>query len=374
MQQRYTQLIQEQRKRTFEKEWEKKNFKHQSPYPKRNRSRSRSGSFSGCTNSSRSKSGSFSGSMNMKHEMTAEEKEELESILSQPVTLPDGILETRPYDYKKKICHALKSKEKKGGSKSSSTPKKSDAPPQQQHHHNEVTEEDELYHRHGGRNPLFTPTKEDVRRKILLRDDHLMKQCHGVDDSFTSIASMMDETPLDPTDTAITQHIQHDLEALRIKRTDPANLGCSCRKLHVFLPGSTDKLHHKKKGSHRRLPERKVQEQLRKRGLLNKGNESMSREKMEKLLHDAIENEPCCWGNDCPCVRSGIGCQADTCSCWRNDVVSHHNNGNVASKEEDLEAMKIHCGNVNGMYIVNTEGIAAYRKQYVTTPRKESEV
>ena len=304
--------------------------------------------------------------MNIKQEMTTEEKEELERIMSLPITIPEG-LETRPYDYKKKICHALKSKPKQKKSKQNGSAgingEQSDAA-------SNVTEEDELYHRHGGRNPLFSPMKEEERRKVLLRDDHL-QHCQVINESNLKTPSKrtrsnLDTQQLDPSDTAVTQHIQHDLETLRINR-GAGNLGCSCRKLHIFLPGSTDKSHHKKKGSHRRLPERKVKEELRKRGLLNKGNEQMSRETMEKKLHDAIEKEGCCWGNDCPCVRDGIGCQADTCSCWHASHDVAHNSGNgTASSEDDVEMMKSRCGNTNGLYVVNLDGIAKHRALYVT--------
>jgi len=375
LKERYSQLIREQRKRTFEKEWEKKHhshhFKQSTHNTRKNRGRSRSGSFSGSNNNNNHGGGgrSNSGSMNMKQEMSTEEKEELERILSQPITIPEGELETRPYDYKKKICHALKSKPKqkkskqKNGSAGNYGVGQSDAA-------SNVTEEDELYHRHGGRNPLFSPMKEEDRRKVLLRDDHL-QHCQVINESNLKTPSKktrsnVDTQTLDPSDTAVTQHIQHDLETLRINR-GAENLGCSCRKLHIFLPGSTDKSHHKKKGSHRRLPERKVKEELRKRGLLNKGNESMSRETMEKKLHDAIEKEPCCWGNDCPCVRDGIGCQADTCSCWHaSHDVAHHNGNGTASSEDDVEMMKSRCGNTNGLYVVNLDGIAKHRALYVT--------
>jgi len=123
LKERYSQLIREQRKRTFEKEWEKKHhshhFKQSTHNTRKNRGRSRSGSFSGSNNNNNHGGGgrSNSGSMNMKQEMSTEEKEELERILSQPITIPEGELETRPYDYKKKICHALKSKPKQKKSK-----------------------------------------------------------------------------------------------------------------------------------------------------------------------------------------------------------------------------------------------------------------
>ena len=388
LQQRYIQLIRNHRRRKFEKEWERKhmnkNFHHHNNNntshhhnTRRNNNAAKgrySGSFGtgGGGGGGKSSGGRNRSSGSYKMEMSPEDKAELERLSNQPITMPTGELETRPFDYKKKICHVLKQHK---GSSGSSTSSNKDCHLGDKIDHI-VTEEEEMYHEQGGRNPLFATLSEDARRKILLRDDHLMNICQHVsnDNANNNNNTMMNDhesNPLDPTDTAITQHIQHELETLRIQRSDPANLGCSCRKLHVFLPGSIDKSHHKKKGSHRRMPERKVCEELRRRGLLNKSNENMSREKMEILLHDTIENEPCCWGNDCPCVKNGIGCQADTCSCWlASHDVAHggaNNNPHLTSAihGQAVEVMKSRCGNVNGMYIVNFEEIAKYRKQYV---------
>ncbi|KAL3817731.1 hypothetical protein ACHAXA_002491 [Cyclostephanos tholiformis] len=342
LRQRYAQLIRDQRRRKFEKEWEKRNISavHNRHGQCNNirRGRSRSGSFGGYGGSVGGVGRSRAGSSSFKVEMTPEDREALDGLLNRPVTLPTGELETRPYDYKKRICHARKSKGgPKGNNNGGGVDWQGDTP---QH---DYTEDDELYHDYGGHNPLFRAMREDDRRKVLLRDDHLMTiRRHSrrpmVDDSMKAYPSpsepmqKIDAPPsfianddeyvtLDPADGVVTQRLQQDLEALRIRRSDLSNLGCSCRKLHVFLPGSTDRSHHRKKTSHRRLPERKLREELRKRGLLHggtgdEGGVLLSREDMEVLLHDAIENEPCCWGNDCPCWRDGIGCQADTCSCW----------------------------------------------------------
>ena len=65
-----------------------------------------------------------------------------------------------------------------------------------------------------------------------------------------------------------------------------SDLGCTCRKLHVVLP------HHTptgKKHKHRRLTERKVKEELRKRGLMHGDVLKMKREELEVLLHDTVE-------------------------------------------------------------------------------------
>ena len=373
LQQRYIQLIREQRQRKFEKEWERRNMHHntnnQHNTRRNNAARGRSASVGG---KGGGKGGGGSGGRNstssgsFKMEMSVEDKEELERILNQPIVMPVEELETRPFDYKKKICQVFKQH------KSTTTNIKNCHGDNITENNDIVTEEEELYPEHGGRNPLFTTLSENARRKVLLRDDHLMSICQVISDDNSNIMMNDESNPLDPTDTVITQHIQHELETLRIQRSDPANLGCSCRKLHIFLQGSIDKSHHKKKGSHRRMPERKVCEELRKRGLLNKSNENMSREKMEILLHDTIENESCCWGNDCPCVRNGIGCQADTCTCWHaSHDVSHgaydHQHPKIETHDQGVEVMKSRCGNINGIYIVNFEKIAKCRKQYVTT-------
>ncbi len=374
LQQRYIQLIRDQRRRKFEKEWERRNM-HKNIHNTDNQHNTRrfnavrgrsvggkgggkSGGGSGGRNST--SSGSF------KMEMSVEGKEELERILNQPIMMPAGELETRPFDYRKKICRILKQRN------SSTTNNKNCHGDNNIENNDVVTEEEELYHEQGGRNPLFATLSENARRKVLLRDDHLMNICQVISDDNANIMMNDESNPLDPTDTAITQYIQHELETLRIQRSDPANLGCSCRKLHIFLQGSIDKSHQKKKGSHRRMPERKVCEELRRRGLLNKSNENMSREKLEILLHDTIENEPCCWGNDCPCVRNGIGCQADTCTCWHDSHdathgASYHQHPKIETHDQGVEVMKSRCGNANGIYIVNFEEIAKYRKRYVTT-------
>jgi hypothetical protein len=387
LQERYTHLIREQRRRKFEKEWERNHRKEcHKNFGKQRRSSGKGGSASNRSSSRKNSSGL------MKMEMSNEEKEQLEQIINEPVVLPNGVLETRPYDYKKKIVHSPSG----GNGKSSGN---SNALNGQHNNLNNnkgngdhvMTEEDELYHLHGGRNPLFSVMREDERRRTILRDDHLLK-CHVINDDKEKNYRNHDDnnhinnaTPPDPTDPSVMQHIQHDLETIRIQRSDPTNLGCSCRKLHVFLPGATDKSHHKKKGSHRRLPERKVREELRRRGLLPDNSGSMKREDMEVMLHSAIEKEPCCWGGDCPCVRNGIGCQADTCSCWHpsHDVAHTTNNSSTSSsnhKQEhgdsprriadmNAEAIQIQCGNSFGTYVVNFGEIRKHRERFVAPMR-----
>ena len=355
LRQRYTQLVLDQRKRAFEEKWERKHrTHHHNTRRSKNYGRSRSGSFN--ENYGRSRSGSFNGkskngrsqsSGSMKLELTADEKEDLERILAQPVELPKGDIESRPFDYSKKIVPHLKTK----GSKSKKSKTEADEEAA------DVSEEQLLYHTFKGRNPIFVALSEGERRKVLMRDDHLLAACKPASDN-------EDARPLDPADSAVTLPIQHDLEQLRIRRGDQANLGCSCRKLHVYTPGKKDKSHNKKKGGNRRLPERKVREELRKRGLICKENNNMKREEAEVLLADAISREGCCESNECPCHRNGIGCHADICTCW---LASHDSSASRSSLvEQDPNTMKARCGNSNGLYVTDHSGIQSYREKYVS--------
>ena len=79
-------------------------------------------------------------------------------------------------------------------------------------------------------------------------------------------------------------HVRSELEKLRVDRN--SDLGCSCRKLHVVLPNQTPT---GRKHKHRRLTERKVKEELRKRGLMHGDVLKMKREELEVLLHDTVE-------------------------------------------------------------------------------------
>jgi len=402
LKERYIQMIIDLRRRKFEKEWERKHLGKHFHAGSRNSGSAGSssgGSGNGVGKGGRTRSNSISGgagngsggrkrsnstvgnggkrSGSFKVDMSPEEREELDDLLSRPVTIPEGtVFETRPYDYKKK---------------GAGVDRKS------------ATEEDELYKRYGGRNPLFMAMKEDERKRVLLRDDHYYSKCHVIAEGTagpshdphrgkpqpathpTDPNANPTDPPPDLADPSAIQHIQHELETLRIRRSDPHNLGCSCRKLHVFLPGATDKPHHKKKGSNRRLPERKVREELRRRGLLRDEEGKPvhgTREDMERRLHDAIEKEPCCWGKDCPCVRSGIGCQADTCSCWHPGHDAGHSEpagvsaGGKDKKEdggsrrvvdESVEKIERQCGNPNGMYVVNFGEIRRHREQFVNS-------
>mmetsp|Transcript_43245 Transcript_43245/g.104541 ORF Transcript_43245/g.104541 Transcript_43245/m.104541 type:complete len:101 (+) Transcript_43245:1104-1406(+) len=79
--------------------------------------------------------------------------------------------------------------------------------------------------------------------------------------------------------------------------------------------------------------------------------------KMEKLLHDLVEKEPCCRDEDCFCVRNGIDCQSDACSCWHDS----HVHAKAGSAFPSVEEIMARCGNPNGMYTVNFNEIEVYR-------------
>ncbi|KAL3944569.1 MAG: hypothetical protein SGBAC_001335 [Bacillariaceae sp.] len=150
----------------------------------------------------------------------------------------------------------------------------------------------------------------------------------------------------------MVHHCRNELEELRIERTKSGATGCNCRKLNVYLPpkdGSGGKGVQR-----RRLKPSVLAKELKKR---NKYNAKDSREKMEKLLHDLIEKEPCCSDEDCFCVRNGIDCQSDACSCWHDSHV-HAKNGSAFPSVDEIKAR---CGNPNAMYTVNFNEIEVYR-------------
>jgi hypothetical protein len=150
----------------------------------------------------------------------------------------------------------------------------------------------------------------------------------------------------------VVHHVRNELEELRNERTKSGATGCSCRKLTVYLPptdGSAGK-----RAQHRRMKPTKLTQELKKRGLYN---HSASREESEKTLHDAVEKEPCCLGDDCFCVRNGIDCQSDACSCWHDSHVHAKHGAPFPSNEE----IKNRCGNTIGMYTVDIDGIDAFR-------------
>uniref|UniRef100_A0A7S4SCU6 Cysteine/serine-rich nuclear protein N-terminal domain-containing protein n=1 Tax=Ditylum brightwellii TaxID=49249 RepID=A0A7S4SCU6_9STRA len=193
------------------------------------------------------------------------------------------------------------------------------------------------------KNPLFGPLHEDQREKILSKHLHHLTSCS-------------------------IRHVRNELEQIRVHRShEGGNQGCTCRKIHVHLPSATNNSHKKSK-HHRRMPERKLKEELRKRSLYS-SKHNCTRDELEQQLYDAVQNEPCCWNDDCPCVKSGIGCQADTCSCWHpgHDNVGGSGHSSPKNSESNTpEIIRTKCGNKNGMYVVDFDMIYKYRCQFIT--------
>ena len=157
-------------------------------------------------------------------------------------------------------------------------------------------------------------------------------------------------------------HVRNELEQLRNERNKSGATGCNCRKLNVYLPPKDG---GGKKAQHKRLKPSKLHQELKKRNLFDA---SMSREDMEKLLHKTIEEEPCCRDEDCFCVRNGINCQADACSCWHDShvhVKRYSDSGPLSNQD-----IQTRCGNPLGMYVVDLDGIDQYRNKIVTNQQE----
>lgn len=257
-----------------------------------------------------------------------------------PLNPPTGILETRQFDYRRKT-----------------------------------------------KNPLFGPLNEEDRMRLLVMsnsedDSSLAKSLNKSSLTKQSQARVrsnsMQHNPSDFKSAGHTTtgrsrsnseqfycdaypssdvlHVRNELEQIRVRRTLEGSTGCKCRKLDVYLAPADG---GGKKAQHRRMNERKVKEELRKRGKLP--SQQCTRAELEQLLHDVVITEPCCWGEDCFCKRNGIGCQADSCSCWLD---SHQRKGYSGDKEvyTSVESVRERCG--NNMYAVDLDAIHDYRLQF----------
>ena len=138
------------------------------------------------------------------------------------------------------------------------------------------------------------------------------------------------------------KHVRNELEQIRINR-GLEHAGCNCRKKEYNAQS------HKR--HHHRMTERKLKEEIRKRGLLAK--EIVYKSQLESILQQAMRDEPCCWGDDCPCARSGIMCHAVSCLCWRSSETA-----------ASIQQIQEQCGNRYGMYVVDTNEINAARQPY----------
>lgn len=219
-----------------------------------------------------------------------------------------------------------------------------------------------------GRNHLFSQLRESERKQILLRDadinegDILLNPDMEKDNQHSHIKSTpprkskRKESITESNEAFCSlevKHIRNELEQIRIQRSAEDSMGCSCRKLYV--PVGKGSRHH------RRLTERRVKDELRKRQVTVPS--PATRDELEQLLHDTVERQGCCYGKDCICYRNGLGCQGDTCSCWHLSHTGH------AKKENDFsvsgEEAKIICGNQNGIYIVDFSAIDSHRRKFI---------
>ena len=235
-----------------------------------------------------------------------------------------------------------------------------------------------------GKNPLFKPSDEGDRKKLILRDyavtvedvekdifidvhaenieheEH--KHKHKKDSKSlrrsTRYKSENSEYEGTPFSAYEIRHIRNDLEQIRNQRSLKST-GCSCRKPNFYLPFynqsieiCTTNTSSKHKGT--KLSDRRLKEELRRRG---KFKTDQSRPQLEIELGKAIEVEPCCWSNDCECVRNNIPCQADSCSCWQPQ-----HQANSTSTPEDI---KKNCGNKYGMYVVDIDDIRRHRQRLI---------
>ena len=196
-----------------------------------------------------------------------------------------------------------------------------------------------------GKNILFTQLSESDRKYLLTRDV-TQPSSSSSDELYCSQE---------------IKHIRNDLEQIRIHRSADNAAGCSCRKLHVPLPSDLNT--GGKKSHHRRLTERRVKDELRRRHIAFESR--AKREDLEQLLHDAVEKNGCCYGNDCPCARNGIVCQQDTCSCWHMSHTTHKKD-HIGENDVTPAEAKERCGNSNGIYVVDFDRIAKHRSLFIT--------
>jgi len=160
---------------------------------------------------------------------------------------------------------------------------------------------------------------------------------------------------------SLVHHVRNELEQLRFERNKSGSTGCNCSKLIVYIPpkdGSGGK-----KSKHRRLKPSKLITELKKRHLYGPSVASSSREKKEKILQKAVEKEPCCRDEDCFCIRNGIVCQADSCSCWLVRKNSSSSNHSLSSAD-----IQRRCG--NQIEVTDMETINEYRIKIINEKKQ----
>jgi hypothetical protein len=212
-------------------------------------------------------------------------------------------------------------------------------------------------YKRGVSNLLFRSLSEHCRMKVLLASGE-----HEVHHTFnlpvpkrrTRSKSVTEEYSDDFPQVDVL-HVRNELEQLRASRSMEGHTGCTCRKMHVYIPppGGGGKRAHS-----RRLSVHKVIDELRKRHKLPAENKS--REELELLLHSIVAEEPCC-AHDCPCAQNGINCQVDACSCW---LASHMEDKKASNFVPNID-IRERCGNKYGMYALDESQVDAERKHQI---------
>jgi hypothetical protein len=202
-----------------------------------------------------------------------------------------------------------------------------------------------------GSGPSSTPSKRRTRSNSVAESNS--KSGGGGGNAFFS----------DTYDQVFVHHVRNELEQIRVQRSTEGAMGCSCRKLSVYIPPKDG---GGKKAQHRRLKPQKLILELKKRNLFDP---KASREDMELVLHKAVQDEPCC-GRDCPCHKDGVECQADTCSCWydSHNQVDKKSQGTTTNSHNALAVSEIQkrCGNQYGMNAVDGYAIDGKRVQILS--------
>ncbi|MGK3737882.1 MAG: hypothetical protein ACI8RD_002378 [Bacillariaceae sp.] len=247
---------------------------------------------------------------------------------------------------------------------------------------NTIYETRQWDYRNKVKNPLFGLTSEEERQALFLggseqlqmlrrsRSNSVGSSNHKYRSRSNSMGSNSDPNQSDnfneEFNQALVHHVRNELEQLRIQRSKSGSTGCNCRKLNVYIPpkdGSGGK-----KSQHRRLKPSKLVQELKKRNLYDPSVASSSREKQEKILKKAMDNEPCCQSEDCFCFRNGIICQADACSCWHDSHVGVKKNHSLSSAD-----IQRRCGNPLGTEVVDLEEINEYRIKVIKEKQQQQQ-
>jgi len=136
------------------------------------------------------------------------------------------------------------------------------------------------------------------------------------------------------------EDLASEMQLLRIERCRTKQ-GCACKKKSNFM------LTKGKFGKMKVLSKCRLKDELKQRGWDD--DTCKSRTEMEEILTRLIDQDPCC-DEYCPCVKNGIGCHENACSCWKNI------SGNL-----DVDKINRSCGNTFGMKVFDVDKICSHR-------------